>query len=406
MRNPSSILSYITEGLPGIGGTIRARPEDFIVEEVPLYKPSGSGNHLYLLLEKQGMSTFEAVWKLAKALGRKPGEFGIAGLKDSDAVTRQLVSIEGVTEKDVSELSVEGIRILEVSCHKNKLKTGHLKGNRFRIVIQGPLQGGMPRAVEVLERLKEQGVPNFFGPQRFGLFGNTHLLGRALIKRDWRSFVDILLTTPRDEDSPNPEHDQVVACYRDGDYEGALAHLGRNTKYERQVLTALSRRPDRFDRAVARIEKRMLRFYLSAFQSDLFNQYLTRRLDRIDQLEEGEVATIHRNGASFLVEDVRKESQRLTGFEISPSGPLFGAKMLRARGRCGLLEKELLEEAGFKLEEIKGVFGISLKGARRPLRIPLKTYEIEEVDRGLALSFYLPHGSYATVLLREVMKNE
>jgi len=406
MINQASNFGYLTEGLPGTGGTIRACPEDFIVEEVPLYLPSGTGNHLYLLIEKQGMPTFEAVWKLSKALGQKPGSFGLAGLKDADAVTRQYLSIEGVSEKEVSNLAIDGIRILDVSYHRNKLKTGHLKGNRFRIVIQKPLRHGKAEAVEVLEHLKARGAPNFFGPQRFGLYNNTHLLGAALIKRDWQSFVDILVTTPRGDTGSCPEHEQVVACYRKGDYEGALAHLGRNSKYERQVLSALSRKPDRIDRAVARIEKRMLRFYLSAFQSDLFNQYLAQRMDRIDQLENGEIATLHRNGASFLVEDALKEADRVAGFEISPSGPLFGAKMLQAQGACGLLEQELLQKAGLRLDEIRGIFGIALKGARRPLRIPLGDYDIEEIDRGLLLSFFLPHGSYATVLLREVMKNE
>jgi tRNA pseudouridine13 synthase len=396
--------SYLTADLPGIGGTIRDRKEDFFVEEVPLYEPGGTGTHLYLLIEKSGMSTFEAIWKLSRALERKPSEFGSAGLKDSEAVTRQYISIEHVSPAAVKNLELEGIRILDAVFHTNKLKMGHLKGNRFRIRVRQPRPGATERAAAVLEVLNRRGVPNYYGPQRFGLFANTHLLGEAMLKRDWKRFLDILIATPRDQG--NPEYEEVIRAYEQGDYKSALEKVGRSYKYERKALSALARRPDRLDRAVASIDKRMLQFYLSAFQSGLFNRYLDARLGRFDVLEQGDIASIHRNGACFMVEDLEREMERVKSFEISPSGPLFGAKMLQARGAPGRRESDLLAETGFELEELKGMFGIRLRGARRPLRIPLESVEMREQGTDLDFAFFLPHGSYATVVLREIMKKD
>jgi tRNA pseudouridine13 synthase len=391
---------FLTPDLPGTGGRIRSAPEDFRVDEVPLYEPCGEGTHRYLFLEKKGLPTLEAVGLLARALKRRPDEFGVAGLKDADAVTRQWISIEHVSREEVERLDLDRVEILKEALHSNKLKMGHLKGNRFRIKVRGTCDGAAERAEAVIGRLKEKGVPNFYGPQRFGLFHNTHRLGEAILKREFETFADVLVCTPR----PDEGYDEVIRLYKDGDYQGALQSIGRRYKYERRVLEILSNRPGRFDRAAAGIDKRMLKFYFSAFQSHLFNQYLARRIECIDRLEEGEIAFLHRNGASFVVEDASLEAPRAQAFEISPSGPIYGKKMLKARGRPGELERTVLDEAGFTLDQIKGLFGIRLFGARRPLRVPLEACGIEEDGDGLTLSFFLPHGSYATVLLREVTK--
>jgi tRNA pseudouridine13 synthase len=394
----------LTHDLPGTGGSIRNQQEDFVVEEVPLYQPSGEGTHLYLLIEKRGMPTFEVLGRLARALNRNKRDFGVAGLKDADAITRQYISIEHVSPAEVKRLDLERIRILDTTFHTNKLKIGHLKGNRFEIRIRDTVEGALEKGSAIMERLSRVGLPNYFGPQRFGNHGNTHLLGQSLLKRDFIGFVDVLLGAGR-EDS-DEAHRKMIECYQQGDYEGALTSLGRGTKYERKVLQSLSRNKGRFDRAVAGLEKRMLQFYCSAFQAHLFNRYLAQRLDRLDRLEPGDIAYIHRKGAAFLVEDPAPEAPRLETFEISPSGPIFASKMLRAHHEPGRLEMELLKEIGFELEEIKGLMGVRLRGARRPLRVPVTDWDIKEREDGLSVAFFLPSGSYATVVLREITKSD
>ncbi len=118
-------LPFLTADIPGVGGVIKQRPEDFLVEEVPLYEPSGSGTHVYFRIEKKGLPTIQAVQEIARALCRQKCEIGYAGLKDADAVTRQMLSIEHVDPVVVQSLDVPGVRVLNVSRHTNKLKLGH-----------------------------------------------------------------------------------------------------------------------------------------------------------------------------------------------------------------------------------------------------------------------------------------
>ena len=164
-----------TPELPGVGGRIRVHDDDFDVEEVPSYEPSGSGEHLYIWVEKRGIAPEFFARTIAARLGISPGAVGTAGLKDRHAVTRQWVSVPKECEPRVKNIEVDGIRVLKTGFHTNKLKPGHLRGNRFRILIRGT-----NRAVNVdaiLDRIRAQGMPNFYGPQRFGRDGNTVDLG-------------------------------------------------------------------------------------------------------------------------------------------------------------------------------------------------------------------------------------
>ncbi len=405
MFNPGEPLPFLTADLPGTGGKIKEHPADFIVEEVPLYLPCGEGTHLYLFVEKVGIPTLEAVHRLARALNRSKRDFGVAGLKDAAATTRQYLSIEHVTIDEVAALHVPGVRIIETAYHRNKLKKGHLRGNRFVITIRDVCRGAVPLARAVLERLRGRGVPNYFGPQRFGLLGNTHILGRHLFLGENRLFVDELITAPRGH--LDPDHGEVIALYGKGDFLGAAGGLRRIFRYEHRVLETLHRTGGDCRKAVHSLDRRIRELYLSAFQSGLFNSFLAQRIDLIDSIEAGDVAYLHRNGAAFVVDDAADELPRVKSFEISPSGPLFGRKLLCARGGPGRLEEEILAAEELTLDRMSAaVAGFSLRGSRRPLRVPLSDVELSEGEEEtvLQISFELPSGCYATVVLREIMK--
>jgi tRNA pseudouridine13 synthase len=396
-------LPCLTSDLPGTGGRIKEEPDDFIVEEVPLYETSGKGSHLYLLVEKRGIPTLEAVQRLARLLGRNPQDFGVAGLKDAAATARQYVSIEHVSPDIVSSLEIPGVRILDATLHKNKLKRGHLKGNRFRIVIRGACENASEMAHTVLERLSLRGVPNYFGPQRFGLLRNTHRLGALLLRGDFAGFTDELIGTPRDV--LDPGYGEVIEYYRRGEFEGALRCIRRSFRYERRVLEALFRTGGDHRKAALSLDRRIIELYLSAYQSELFNRLLAARISEIDSIAEGDVAFIHRNGACFLVTDAAKEIPRVKRFEISPTGPLFGSKLLRATGGPGKLEDEVLMEERLVLEDFARFPRLKLRGARRPLRVSIGEVCVEETrEKDLEVAFELPPGAYATVVLREIMK--
>jgi tRNA pseudouridine13 synthase len=187
----------LTADLPGIGGKIKFDPEDFEVEEIPAYEPSGQGDFLYLWIEKRDMGAEYFTRQIARRLDIPVGEIGSAGLKDRRAVTRQMVSLPASVEPRLPQLDGDGIKVLRVSRHGNKLRPGHLHGNRFRILIRAatvrerapaggepPLPDGRGSLDSIIERIRQHGLPNFYGPQRFGKGGETLQMGLALLRRE------------------------------------------------------------------------------------------------------------------------------------------------------------------------------------------------------------------------------
>src|SRR5579862_1253286 len=135
---------------------IKTRPEDFIVDEIPLYEPSGSGTHTYLWIEKRGINTRDAVQRIARLLGKRPADAGVAGLKDAQSISRQWISFEHVKQglETVASLSEPALRVLSLSAHGNKLKMGHLRGNRFIVTLRLTKDEPAGRAV-VAQRVAE-----------------------------------------------------------------------------------------------------------------------------------------------------------------------------------------------------------------------------------------------------------
>ncbi|MGB4070036.1 MAG: tRNA pseudouridine(13) synthase TruD [Nitrospira sp.] len=335
---------FLTRDVPGIGGQIRAVPEDFQVEERPLYLPCGEGEHLYITITKRGLSTPDLVRRLSSTLGVRAQAIGVAGLKDARAVTTQMVSLQGVTPEQVSGLktddSILSLQIL--GRHRNRLRTGHHSGNHFRLVVRN-ITGHAAEAVQaVLQQLSTRGVPNYFGPQRQGKRGDNYEVGAALL------------------------HD--------------------------------ARRREKMNRS-QRI------WYLNTYQSFLFNRILARRIDQIDRLFVGDWATKLENGACFQVENAESEQPRADRFEISPTGILFGSRVSWAGGEPGGIEEAVIAEAGTSKESlVAAAKACGFRGERRALRIPLTKLEWSLSGDVLTLSFSLPPGAYATSVLRELMK--
>lgn len=401
-------LPYLTASIPPMPGTAKADYLDFEVEELPLYTPSGEGSHTYFVLEKQGLTTSQAVREVARALGVPPRQIGVAGQKDARGITRQMMSVEHRDTARVASLSLSRIKILNVSRHGNKLKTGHLRGNRFVIKIRDVLVERFTDAKTVIEQLSQKGVPNFYGPQRFGQRGDTWAIGRALLSGNYEEACWVISGGPNEYDSGQT----LIAreLYDQERYVEAAAAWPRGFREAAVVAKMMDRYQGDTKRAVFSLDKRTLGFYVSAFQSYLFNQVLAERIDALDRVENGDVAYKHENGAAFQVEDADMEQPRAARFEISATGPLFGSKMKETEHNIRILEDKVLKKNNTQRADFPKSGPLRCRGGRRPLRAKLENpcAEIGEDERGVffLLGFALPAGSYATSVLREIFKNK
>ena len=334
-------LPFATADLPGIGGSLRVEIEDFEVEEVPAYLPSGEGPHTYLWIEKADLTTPEAIARLARA-----GEFdaracGWAGYKDRRAVTRQWISVEGLDPDRARALSAEGVRVLDVSRHANRLRTGHLRANRFVITVRDATDEGAARAIA--DRLARDGLANFFGEQRFG---------------------------------------------REGD----------NAQRAREFLLGGVAPPR---------EGRLRRLLASAWQSELFNRALVRRIAMggHSRALAGDLCVKHESGGLFYELDAAVLQPRLDAHEVSVTGPLFGAKMRAPKADALAFEEALLSEE-LPDRSILRTWRKLLPGTRRPYRLLPGPIEIGRSPQGIVAKFTLPAGAYATIVLRELLKTD
>ena len=337
-------VPYLTASVPALGGRIRSTPDDFCVEERPLYLPCGEGEHLYIRVKKRGLSTPDLVLRLASQLHVKAQTVGVAGLNDAKAVTTQMLSLQGVKAETVAALSTDD-RLLTLEIlgrHRNRLRKGHHAGNQFRLVIRDVRERSEDDLQRLFDELVRRGVPNYFGPQRQGRSGTNFQLGAELLQ------------------------DEV-----------------RRNKMPRN--------------------KRI--WFMNAYQSHVFNRIVAKRIETIDRVFPGDWAMKSDNGACFPVEQQEVEQPRADRFEISPTGPLFGSRAPWATGVPGDIEREVVAELGTTPELLsKAGAECGFRGERRALRVRLNDLSWSLEGTVLTLSFWLPPGSYATSVLREVVK--
>lgn len=342
------LLPFLTAELSGIGGVLKTAPEDFIVEEIPAYLPSGEGEHLFLWTEKRDLAAEQLHARIARVLRISRNDVGIAGLKDRRAVTRQFVSVPARCEALISRLESPELRVLSATRHRNKLRTGHLRGNRFEIVVRDSADDALACAAAIGPVIRERGFPNYYGEQRFGIDDATVDLG-----------FDLLAGRKQPRDIP------------------------------------------------ANRRRFLLRLALSAVQSRLFNDVLAERLvgQRLHHIDAGDVMQVVASGGCFVVADVETEQTRFDRRESVVTGPLFGVEMKPPTGAPLEREQSVLTRHGITPAMLAANRKL-IPGARRPSVIWPEELEIDAVPAGLRFRFTLPSGVYATTLLREFMKSE
>ena len=346
------MLPFLTADLPGTGGVLRTRDEDFVVDEELPYPASGTGDHVFVRIEKRGLTTRFAAQQIAKALGIPERDIGIAGMKDRHAVTRQWLSLPPpVTPEAAQALALDGIEVLEAVRHNHKLRTGHVRANRFVLRVRGAAAGAADRARTILGRLAEApGAPNWYGEQRFGRDGDNAAKGRELLATGKRS---------------------------------------RDKKLDRLLVSAL--------------------------QSELFNTWLAARLgDGLYRAVVAGDVCHKRGGGMFTSEDPATDQARLAAGELVVTGPMFGDKMRRPTEGSIAAEREaaVLAAAGLTADSFHAVRSFA-EGTRRDAAIEVMRWQVtaDAEPAGPAadgetyeVAFALPGGAYATAVMREVMK--
>jgi tRNA pseudouridine13 synthase len=334
---------------PQFTGRIKVEPEDFVVEELPAYQPCGEGEHLFLWIEKRDVPAEQLLRHVVRALDINQRDIGCAGMKDRRAVTRQWLSVPARAQERIGEIGTDRIQVLSHARHGNKLRTGHLNGNRFSILVrdvasaQGPMDAAevVKQLTSAVDEIRQYGFANFFGDQRFGHEGETLQLGLDLLAGG---------KTPRD------------------------------IPYSRR----------RF----------LLKLSLSAVQSELFNQALDERImdGLLHIVLAGDVMEVVASGGKFVVEDAVAEQARADLGETVITGPLFGPKMKAPTAVVAEREQRVLVKAGLAPESFGG-FGDLLSGTRRPYSMRPRDLSLSAEPDGVRLEFALPPGVYATTLL-------
>ncbi|SMP89402.1 tRNA pseudouridine13 synthase [Epsilonproteobacteria bacterium SCGC AD-311-C15] len=352
---------FYSLGHSSIDFHFKQSPRDFVVEEIPLYEFSGEGEHLVLFVRKKNLSTLELVSIIARYLGIQNKEIGYAGLKDKNAMTKQYISIHKKHEEAMENFVYEGVKVVSKTYHNNKIKIGHLRGNRFYINLKKVNPTSAQKIDEALKSISEFGMPNFFGYQRFGNDGDNHIDGEKIAKGEKKE---------------------------------------RNPKIRKLLI--------------------------SAYQSHLFNLWLSRRLeintlvknfevseiesvlnmpnDEVSKLKAqkhpfklitGDIMEHYPHGRLFDFEGAEEDLNRFLERTITATGLLCGTKVKTSSGIAGTIEKEFDDE-------------INAEGARRYAWIYPTEIEgrFKPIEAHYEMNFTLPKGSYATVLIEEIAKRK
>lgn len=344
----------ITHTLPGVGGELRVTPDHFVVEEIPLYAPQGEGQHLYVNITKVGLTTKEVQRQLERLFGLRRDDVSFAGLKDKQARTTQTFSLNvGHQPPDYAEQALQRMRdhlpveVHWAQFHRNKLQPGHLLGNRFVITISNLTcspEAAEARLAAITQAIRGQGIPNYFGPQRFGIDGANVRQGLAVL-------------------------------------------LGERAKQDRWLRRFL----------ISSYQSYLCNRYLARRVA----------MGAFERLLLGDVAKKYATGGMFSVEDPAQEQPRYAQQEISFTAPLYGPKMWAAEAEAGELEAGVLAEAPITLEHLAAARVEGTRRLGRLLVNDLTT-RLEQDGESLqaVVEFRLPKGAFATTVLRELMKSD
>ena len=404
-------MRYYASDAEGIGGRLRSSPEDFLVEEIPLPEKGGTvGPYLICQLIKKNWELQHAVKEIAKRLGISHRRIGWAGTKDRNAITKQWISIYNMTAEQVAAIYLKDITLEPVRQSNEALALGQLLGNRFDLVIRDTQSQDLDQHVQTLTGTASEGVPNYFGLQRFGAIRPvTHRVGEWILRGDFEQAVVTYVGQefPGEVDPVKTTRSDFLATR---DPEPALRNLPLYMSFERSMLHHLYTHPGDYPGALNELPPKLLSLFVSAFQSYLFNCALSQRFDDGGTLNDpvpgdrlifanGRTDTVTATNINSVSLHIKRG--RCTIALFMPGKTKTDATTLGEQIMESLMQKHHITAEDF--ERASAFVSTKFDGAWRP--ITLKT-DIESTieNSDVRLKFTLPPGHYATTVCREFMK--
>lgn len=411
----------------GIGGVIKTIPADFFVREITNRKESEEGKYLIAELTKENWDTHGVIREISRRLRVSRNRIGFAGTKDKSAVTTQKISIWDTDEKELERVKIADVSLKIIGRSNKAVYLGDLYGNEFEIVIRG-IEGIKEAIKDKIDAITTEienagGIPNFFGSQRFGISRPiTHVVGKHLIQGELREAVMSYISDIFPGESEEAKQARMLC--KAGELKESLKIMP--LRYERAMLNELVKSDNEanFLSAFSVLPKNLQKLFVHAYQAYLFNLVLSHRMKRnlpFNEALAGDVVCFHNEFGFADADKVERVTEdKMAGMNrLIKRGRAFvtasisGYETEFADGVEGEIERKVLEEEAIELTDfhIEKIPEISSKGIRRPVLVPVKLSKEEisddELNPGLfkvTLHFFLPKGSYATVLLREYMK--
>jgi len=354
---------------------IKQKPEDFVVEEVIELKLDDAGEYTYFWLNKTNWTTMRALQTIARYCRTSIKRFRFAGNKDKFAVTKQAISVWKVDPEKIKNLKIKDITLEIIGKGKEELCLGDLIGNKFKIILRDLTDSELKKIKANVEKYSA-GFPNYFGEQRFGK-GNTHLIGREILKGNLEEAVKYVLTFEGENEGPEAKAARKAAAENWGNWGEVLKTVPRFLGIESTILNHLVKTPSDFAGALRDIPKPIRKMYVHAYQSYLFNSALKK---------------VHKNG-----EDLDKDFP-VPGTETVLGDDTFSKEVKR------LLKKEKIKLEDFKCArmpelESKGNTRRGLSTAKNLKVLKVEDDDMNSKKKALTLEFELDKGNYATTFL-------
>ncbi len=434
---------YATKTI-GVGGLIRESAEDFVVEEVlvdgskaqvqaatasrVLGSTPSKQRFLLCVLVKRNWDTFMAIKNIAKQLGVDQSRISFAGIKDAKAVTAQHITIENASTEDIEKVKVKDIEVHPVGYFHEMLSLYYLLGNNFTITIKAIENSKTTVEKQIAQAMQELevvgGIPNFFGHQRFGTTRPiTHLVGKALAVGDFEEAAMLFLAKSSVDEHPSSRQAREE-LKETKDFKWALENFPAQLRFERLMLRHLAEKPEDFIGAFKRLPLKLQALFVQAHQSFLFNRFLSSRIKNdlpLNKAEVGDyVVAVERSGLPLTTiakmvteENSAQVNEQVGARRLRVALPIVGVKQRLSGGVMGELEREVLGQENVALENLRfnALSRVSGKGGLRTVVTPIRDFKLPNVSESAngrscqaQISFMLLRGSYATVLLREIMK--